>query len=302
MHCFFTFNLTSIVSSKQMEIDQLHIRLFMMNLLKKIIVLVVLFSLAGVKLQAANTSNRFGRQKVGGFPTALELAQPKMLRLSRDVWVGRVGSRLWVHTTTRRYPDGTIYPANGMLMETDSASVLFDTGWTNAQTKVLLFWAEHKLRKPVAKVVVTHAHEDRLGGIDELKRRQIPVYSLALTNEFARAQGIKNAPMPLPGLEANILRDKLGYDLFFPGPGHSRDNLVVYFRRQHVLFGGCLVKSSSSPSLGNLDDAVLTDWPNTIARVKNTYPDAQIVVPGHGTLSGDSLARTLELLRKKSAG
>jgi len=189
-----------------------------------------------------------------------------------------------------------------MLMETNSASVLFDTGWTNAQTKVLLSWAEHILRKPVAKVVVTHAHEDRLGGIDELKRKQIPVYSLALTSEFARAQGVKNAPMPLPGLEANILRDKWGYELFLPGAGHSRDNLVVYFRRQHVLFGGCLVKSSSSPSLGNLDDAVLTDWPNTIAHLKNTYPDAQIVVPGHGTISGDSLARTLELLRKKSAG
>jgi len=302
MHCFFTFNLTLIVSSKQMEIDQLQIRRFIMNLLKKIIVLVVLFSLAGVKLQAANTSNKFGQQNEDGFPTALELAQPKMLRLSHDVWVGRVGSRLWVHTTTRRYPDGTIYPANGMLMETNSASVLFDTGWTNAQTKVLLSWAEHILRKPVAKVVVTHAHEDRLGGIDELKRKQIPVYSLALTSEFARAQGVKNAPMPLPGLEANILRDKWGYDLFFPGAGHSRDNLVVYFRRQHVLFGGCLVKSSSSPSLGNLDDAVLTDWPNTIAHLKNTYPDAQIVVPGHGTISGDSLARTLELLRKKSAG
>ncbi len=81
MHCFFTFNLTLIVYSKQMEIDQLQIRRFIMNLLKKIIVLVVLFSLAGVKLQAANTSNKFGQQNEDGFPTALELAQPKMLRL-----------------------------------------------------------------------------------------------------------------------------------------------------------------------------------------------------------------------------
>jgi metallo-beta-lactamase class B len=274
----------------------------MMNLLKPIIVLVVLLSSAAVTLPAANISTRFVRQGEDGFPTALELAQPKMRRLARDVWVGKVSSRLWVHTTTRQYPDGTIYPANGMLMETDNASVLFDTGWTDAQTAVLLLWAERNLRKPVAKVIVSHAHEDRLGGIDELKRKQIPVYSLALTNKFARAQGVKNPPIPLPGLEADILRDKLGYDLFFPGAGHSRDNLVVYFRRERVLFGGCLVKSSSSPSLGNLDDAVLADWPITIARLKNTYPDARILVPGHGTLNGDSLARTLELLRMKNAG
>ncbi len=273
----------------------------MMNLFKPIIVLVVLFTSAGVTLPTANTSTRFGRQGEDGFPTALELAQPNMLRLSHDVWVGKVGPGLWVHTTTKRYSDGTIYPANGMLMETNSASVLFDTGWNDAQTKVLLFWAERKLRKPVAKAIVTHEHEDRLGGIEELKREQILVYSLALTNKLARTHGVKNPPMPLPGLEANILRDKLGYDLFFPGAGHSRDNLVVYFRRQNLLFGGCLVKSSSSSSLGNLDDAVLADWPNTIVRLKNTYPDARIVVPGHGTLNGDSLARTLELLKKKDA-
>jgi len=61
-----TFNLTSIVSSKQVEIDQLQIRRFMMNLLKKLLFSSFCF-VSRVKLQAANTQSEFRRQKEADF-------------------------------------------------------------------------------------------------------------------------------------------------------------------------------------------------------------------------------------------
>ena len=30
---------------------------------------------------------------------------------------------------------------------------------------------------------------------------------------------------------------------FYPGPGHTEDNIVVYFRKRNLLFGGCLLKT-----------------------------------------------------------
>ncbi len=240
------------------------------------------------------------RPAAAGLPTALELALPGMERLAADVWVARVAPGLWVHTTTRTYPDGTVYPANGMLLETRRGSVLFDTGWTEAQTAALLGWARAR-KKPVLRAFVTHAHEDRIGGIRTLTQNHIPVYGLALTRETARGQGAPALPEAVAGLDSKARRDPEGFELFYPGPGHARDNIVVYFGRQRTLFGGCLVKSVTSPNLGNTADAVLDEWPKTIERVRRTYPAARVVVPGHGTVRGDPLARTLELLADRPA-
>lgn len=235
------------------------------------------------------------RQGEAGLPTALELALPEMERLARDVWVARVAPGLWVHTMTKIYPDGTVYPANGVLLETRGGSVLFDTGWSESQTAALLDWARAR-KRPVLRAFVTHAHEDRVGGIGALARNHIPVYGLALTREIARGQGASDLPEAVAGLDAKARRDPEGFELFYPGAGHARDNIVVYFRRQRVLFGGCLVKSVTSPNLGNTADASLDEWPMTIRRVRQTYPAARVVVPGHGTVRGDALGRTLELL------
>src|SRR5215813_6999233 len=130
----------------------------------------VLFSLLAQSLFTRLFAAEVQTQKEKGLPTALELATAKMTRIAGDVWVAQVAPHLWVHTTTKTYPDGTIYPANGMLLETASGSILFDTGWSDAQTVTLLKWAKEELKKPVIRAIISHAHEDRLGGIAELNR------------------------------------------------------------------------------------------------------------------------------------
>jgi glyoxylase-like metal-dependent hydrolase (beta-lactamase superfamily II) len=87
-------------------------------------------------------------------------------------------------------------------------------------------------------------------------------------------------------------------EVFAPGAGHTRDNAVVWLAEQRILFGGCMVKSVTAPDLGYVADAVVADWPVSVRRARDRYSEARIVVPGHGTIHGDSIGATLGLLAK----
>ena len=50
--------------------------------------------------------------------------------------------------------------------------------------------------------------------------------------------------------------------------------------------GMILVKSSKSKSLGNLADAVVNDWDNSVKKLIDEFADAKVVVPGHGRFGG----------------
>jgi metallo-beta-lactamase class B len=95
-------------------------------------------------------------------------------------------------------------------------------------------------------------------------------------------------------------RDPAGFELYYPGAGHAPDNLVVYFSGERVLFGGCLVKSDTATTVGNVADADVAEWPRSVARVAARYPKAIVVVPGHGAVSGfTALAVTEKLITDK---
>jgi metallo-beta-lactamase class B len=57
--------------------------------------------------------------------------------------------------------------------------------------------------------------------------------------------------------------------------------VAVYFPKENVLFGGCLIKEVNV-SKGYLGDANVADWPATVEKIKKEYPHVQLVVPGHG--------------------
>jgi metallo-beta-lactamase class B len=85
----------------------------------------------------------------------------------------------------------------------------------------------------------------------------------------------------------------------YPGPGHTKDNVVVWIPDKKILFGGCLIKSAQAEDLGNTKEADLKKWPETIEKVYQEFQQARIVVPGHGDPSGiEAVTRTLELLNK----
>lgn len=57
------------------------------------------------------------------------------------------------------------------------------------------------------------------------------------------------------------------------------------------------MKDLDAIDLGNVKDANLVEWENAVKRVLIRYPDAEVVVPGHGNWGKlDLLRHTIRLL------
>ena len=221
----------------------------------------------------------------------------EMQRLSDQVYVARLAPHLWVHTTVGELADGTLYTANGMLLEDGDHSILFDVGWTPDQAHTILNWARNTLKHPVEKAYVTHSHNDRLGGIPALETEHIPVFGTSATITLATraSQPIPDHSISLPSKPFAVAADA---DILFPGAGHTSDNIVVDFLAEHIVFGGCLLKSADAEGIGNTADADLKAWPDSVRRMREAFPQTKLAVPGHGPITNDTGQRTLELLRK----
>lgn len=150
---------------------------------------------------------------------------------------------------------------------------------------------EKKFQKRVTDVIITHAHADRIGGITALKERGIKAHSTALTAELAKNSGYEE---PLGDLQT-ITSLKFGntkVETFYPGKGHTEDNIVVWLPQYQILAGGCLVKSAEAKDLGNVADAYVNEWSTSIENVLKRYGNINSVVPGHGEVGDKGLLFT----------
>ena len=122
------------------------------------------------------------------------------------------------------------------------------------------------------------------------------MWGLPLTSEHLVARG--EPPLDhLLDTATNLDAIGISGETFLPGHGHSADNLVVWLAGPRVLFGGCFVKSAQSGGLGNTADADLHSWATAVGTVQARYPDADLVIPGHGEPGGpELLAHTAHLL------
>ena len=88
------------------------------------------------------------------------------------------------------------------------------------------------------------------------------------------------------------------FQTYYAGAGHTPDNIVIWFPKNKILYGGCLVKSTDAVDLGNLSDADPKQWPSTIKKIKKKFGKPNYVIPGHQDWSDNtSLDHTLKLLR-----
>jgi len=234
-------------------------------------------------------------------PTAFVMAAaPRQgeVQLGPDLEVRRLRPGYWLHVSR----DAQGVPANGMVVRTARGLLLVDTGWSADQTERLLSWSRRALGGRVREAVVTHSHNDRTGGLAALARHHIPVVALDLTADRLRQGGAAEAPGRVFSAADAVRADPLGFEAFYPGAGHAPDNIVVWFPAERILFGGCLVKAEAAPDLGNVADADLTHWATAVDAVRARYPEAAIVVPGHGPVGTlQALVHTVELLRARAA-
>lgn len=219
--------------------------------------------------------------------------------LKSTVELRRLRPGVWIHTSHYVFPDGSVIPANGLVVKEGSSLVLIDTAWGEMLTAELLDEIQKQINLPVRRAIVTHSHADRIAGADLLRERGIPVFAHPLTCRRAAAVAIAMPSDSLGGLRKPGDAEFVGsVEVFYPGPAHSPDNIVVWIPSARVLFGGCAVKAMDW-NLGNLADADTRAWPDAMHRIMERYRQAEVVVPGHGDEGGrELLTHTLELLTK----
>jgi len=219
------------------------------------------------------------------------------VQLADDVFIEKIADNVWRHVSSKNVPNFGFVPSNGVIAQFGTDILLIDSAWNDAQTKLILDWTEKELKAKPSVAVITHAHDDRIGGIHEIHSRGIRTLSSALTAELAKQQGIE---VPQQTFDEKLTLSLGGREVLvqYPGPGHTRDNIVVWIPDQKILVGGCLIKSAQAKNIGNTKDADLVQWPKTVEKVQQEFKQAKIVVPGHDDPSGtEAITRTLELLR-----
>ncbi|WP_337879843.1 subclass B1 metallo-beta-lactamase [Rheinheimera sp.] len=210
-------------------------------------------------------------------------AEPKALQLSPDLEVIQLSPDLWVHRSWYSFPNGVRFYSNGVLARYQGKIWIIDTAWGNESTEKLLDWVQTELKLPVHSVVATHSHADKTGGSALLYQRQIPFFSSAQTRLLSIKENIP-LPQSLGRFDVGQKISHGPFELYYPGPGHTKDNLVAYLPQAQVLVGGCAIKAPRFPGLGYIAEADLAHWPKALQAMRQQYSQATVVVPGHGEI------------------
>lgn len=189
---------------------------------------------------------------------------------------------------------GTWIEANYLVLEGDSISILLDTPWNDEQTRELLAWSDTALTTPISHAIITHSHDDRMGGIAALHERGIETYIHPLAQEMREPF---EAAKHLIETERDFDLGRISIRVIYPGDGHAPGNLIVQIGR-HGLYGGCFLKSANSRTLGNLADADIKAWKPALESIEEIADRAVWVIPGHGSMEDGAYERTVELVNQ----
>lgn len=217
-------------------------------------------------------------------------AQPaeRIIKLAEDVEVRKLADGVWRHTTYYDIAGFQNVPANGLIVIDGPDAMMIDTPWTDEQTGMLFDWIVKEHKAAIKKVIPTHSHIDCTGGLAEAHRRKADSFAFDKTVEILKST---NKPVP-----KNWFTDRLclscgdtSVEFAFLGAGHTVDNIVAWIPKEKILFGGDIIRAQNARNLGNTAEADLDSWPKSLKKIKQAYPHAEIVVPGHGGHGGQSL-------------
>jgi metallo-beta-lactamase class B len=213
------------------------------------------------------------------------LIEEKLVYESPSLRVYELAEGLYRHETYLPFK-GKPFPCNGMILVEQGRALLFDTPVYDSVSQELWKFIEAQSAH-VEGVVTHHFHNDCLGGLAFFHDKGIPSYGQEQCRRLAKAARM---PVPKIGFDQSLIfnLESKQVEIFYPGPGHSPDNIVSYFPQYRVLFGGCLVKEAGAGK-GYLGDADTLQWPKTILEVERKFPATRWIVPGHGAMGDTSL-------------
>ncbi|MDO9256145.1 MAG: BlaB/IND/MUS family subclass B1 metallo-beta-lactamase [Bacteroidales bacterium] len=208
----------------------------------------------------------------------------------------------YIYTTYNTYQERKV-PANGMYLVTDDGVVMFDTPWDTTQFQPLLDSIKLNHNKSVVMCFATHWHSDKTAGLEYYRQRGIKTYTTALTDVLSTKNNKKRAEF----LMANDTVFHVGqysFETYYPGQGHTEDNIVIWFKKEKILYGGCLIKGADDEDLGYLGDGNVTEYASTLKKVQKKYRKPKFIIIAHSDWKNiNSLKHSLVMakeLKKKN--
>lgn len=195
---------------------------------------------------------------------------------------------VFIHTSYHEVEGWGRVASNGLLVVKNGRALMVDTPMDTELTKELLEYLKEEMSIEVVKFVAGHFHNDCIGGIDYIHEQGIESISSAMTARMCKEEGLT---IPKINFEKYLKVDVNGREVYceYYGPGHTWDNIVVWVPDANILFGGCMVKGKGATNIGNVADAAIKYWDQTVDLVRMAYPTLKIVVPGHGSYGGFEL-------------
>ncbi|HOF33492.1 MAG TPA: MBL fold metallo-hydrolase [Spirochaetota bacterium] len=256
----------------------------------------VLFTLALSALLSANTAS-------------------KEIKLSAELIITEIETD--VYLVTHSFP----WPGNSLIVKTGDRDILWiDTPYTPDAAQNVLAWINQTFGSDASVTEInTGFHIDNLGGNEALLKKEISVYGSDLTCELLKKKSpstmakmvewLKDEKMTKyrnvyasfkfypPNRVFNINKEqkiKCGDEeaiVYYPGPTHTYDNLVVYLPERKILFGGCMIVAAESNKPGFVEDGNLSAWVVSMDKLSARFKDCRIIIPGHGKAGDGSLIK-----------
>jgi metallo-beta-lactamase class B len=219
-----------------------------------------------------------------------QTSQPKLK-------ISHLTENFYIYTTYNTYNE-SITPAHGMYLVSDSGVVLFDTPWDSTQFQALLDSIDTRHHKSVSLCIAAHWHSDRTAGLEYYKQKGIKTYTTQFTDELAKKNDHKRAEFLMKN-DTIFHFDQYTFETYYPGQGHTLDNIIIWFTKEKILYGGCLIKGGTAVNLGFLGDANKKEYYNTLKKVEKKCPNPNYIVISHSDWNDpNSLKRSIKLAKK----
>ena len=207
-----------------------------------------------------------------------------------------INESVLVHRSFLETEDFGKVGCNGLIYVSNGEAIVFDTPPDDPTSNELITYITEELKVKVLAIVPTHFHGDCLGGLQAFHKKDIASIANQLTIALATEAG---EPLPQQGFEKEY-SIQVGSErvlIKHAGEGHTRDNVIGVIPSEGVIFGGCLVKSVGA-NRGYTGDANVDAWSETVSSIRSEFPNAKIIVPGHGKWGGTELLDyTVELFK-----
>jgi glyoxylase-like metal-dependent hydrolase (beta-lactamase superfamily II) len=223
---------------------------------------------------------------------------------AQDFSINKIKTDVWIAT------DYEYFHSNILFVKIKDVVVIVSSPYESKNTTKLVTWIKQTLKPKHMIAINDHYHLDATGGNQVFHFHDVETWASDVTNRLIKTElhklkketlkYYKTEDLKKRVIETQIMPANNTFDLkkgkifsihgeeikvFFPGEAHAKDNVVVYFPKRKLLFGGCMIKPDKG--LGWLRDANVSAWEDTVTTLLDL--DVETVIPGHGNIGSRSL-------------